>query len=288
MLIIIFLILITNPSLCVSGANLGLNLWFNSIVPTLLPFMIISNILIKVYSKKIKYPHIYAIFLGIFCGLPIEAIICGNLYENHYLTKAEAELLCGCFNLLSPAFIFCYAFKYSSNIIPLILAAYLPPVLIYISTMLRIKKYNNTIIKNIETACKIAQTGSKSSLFELLDDAIAKSALTIIKLGGYIIICCVFSTCTARLILNHPLINSVLTSLIEISSGINTIHNSITDIKLQNYITGITTTFTGLCCIMQTATILKNFKLSIKKYIHYKILTVLLSALSFYLAVYVF
>ena len=44
--VIFFLILlITLPSICAQGARFGLTLWFNTIIPTLFPFILMTNLL---------------------------------------------------------------------------------------------------------------------------------------------------------------------------------------------------------------------------------------------------
>ena len=43
----LFVILLFFPGLVFEGAKMGLNLWFFTLVPTLLPFMVFSNILIQ-------------------------------------------------------------------------------------------------------------------------------------------------------------------------------------------------------------------------------------------------
>ena len=81
----LFVILLFFPSLVFEGAKMGLNLWFFTLVPTLLPFMVFSNILIQ--SRLIehllflpglftrKYLHLspaglYAFLCGFFFGYP--------------------------------------------------------------------------------------------------------------------------------------------------------------------------------------------------------------------------
>ena len=49
----LFVILLFFPGLVFEGAKMGLNLWFFTLVPTLLPFMVFSNILIQ--SRLIEH-----------------------------------------------------------------------------------------------------------------------------------------------------------------------------------------------------------------------------------------
>ena len=63
----LFVILLFFPGLVFEGAKMGLNLWFFTLVPTLLPFMVFSNILIQ--SRLIEH----LLFLP---GLPKCRIMC--------------------------------------------------------------------------------------------------------------------------------------------------------------------------------------------------------------------
>ena len=52
----LFVILLFFPGLVFEGAKMGLNLWFFTLVPTLLPFMVFSNILIPVSYTHLTLP----------------------------------------------------------------------------------------------------------------------------------------------------------------------------------------------------------------------------------------
>ena len=93
----LFVILLFFPGLVFEGAKMGLNLWFFTLVPTLLPFMVFSNILIQ--SRLIehllflpglftrKYLHLspaglYAFLCGFFFGYPSGAKILADLLKT--------------------------------------------------------------------------------------------------------------------------------------------------------------------------------------------------------------
>ena len=81
----LFVILLFFPGLVFEGAKMGLNLWFFTLVPTLLPFMVFSNILIQ--SRLIEH----LLFLP-------------GLFTRKYLHLSPAGLyafLCGFFFRLS-------------------------------------------------------------------------------------------------------------------------------------------------------------------------------------------
>ena len=116
----LFVILLFFPGLVFEGAKMGLNLWFFTLVPTLLPFMVFSNILIQ--SRLIehllflpglftrKYLHLspaglYAFLCGFFFGYPSGAKILADLLKTDQIDPKEASMLFGFCNNVSPAFL---------------------------------------------------------------------------------------------------------------------------------------------------------------------------------------
>ena len=106
----LFVILLFFPGLVFEGAKMGLNLWFFTLVPTLLPFMVFSNILIQ--SRLIehllflpglftrKYLHLspaglYAFLCGFFFGYPSGAKILADLLKTDQIDPKEASMLFG-------------------------------------------------------------------------------------------------------------------------------------------------------------------------------------------------
>ena len=105
---ILFFFLLLFPSQAFSYAKAGLMLWFYTLLPSLLPFMILSNICIKtgLLDKLFEAPKkfwkkafalspsgAYALCMGIFCGYPMGAKITADLYAEHRISKQEASYL---------------------------------------------------------------------------------------------------------------------------------------------------------------------------------------------------
>lgn len=98
----------------------GLALWFNSVVPSLLPFFIatellgytnivskIGKLLNKIMKPIFNVPGIgaYAFIMGIISGYPIGAKIVTNFREQGICTKAQCERLLAFTNNSGPLFI---------------------------------------------------------------------------------------------------------------------------------------------------------------------------------------
>lgn len=125
LMILLFLLLtgciLTNSALSLSYASMGLELWFQKMVPSLLPFMILSGIMIRLnLTEKLAmsiYPVAgriyrvrknvcYCMLLGFLCGFPMGARVTGELLERGQLTHREAEFLLAFCNNIGPVY-FC-------------------------------------------------------------------------------------------------------------------------------------------------------------------------------------
>lgn len=115
---ILFLVVFSKTN--ISSSKSGLLLWANTIVPSLLPFFIATELLshtsiisiLGKYLKSIMKPVFnvpgegsFAFIMGIISGYPVGAKIVSNLYENKVCTKAEAERLLAFTNNSGPLFI---------------------------------------------------------------------------------------------------------------------------------------------------------------------------------------
>lgn len=121
--VLCFFLLLTFPKLSIEGARNGLLLWFQTIVPTLFPFLICSGLVTSMggisYLVKPIYPvfhtffgmsesGIYTFLLGIFCGFPMGAKTCRDLLEGGALSPKEAKCLMAVCNQPSSMFLLGY------------------------------------------------------------------------------------------------------------------------------------------------------------------------------------
>ena len=161
MLIYIFF----NQKACFDGTVYGLKLWYSSVIPALLPSMLICSYIInnfKYYSKTKIY--ILLAFVGVFCGCPIGAKTVSSLLSNNLINKKEANiLLCSC-NNISLSFISGYIyFVLLNNHISfyiIILTIYLPNILI---TILRLYLYNKSSSHNTSSSNNLISFDFKHS-----------------------------------------------------------------------------------------------------------------------------
>lgn len=282
MLFLLLFLLLSNPKTCLTASVQGMTLWFNTLFPTLLPFIIISNIILNVYSKRMKNPCLYVIFIGLSCGCPMAAISSANLYQNNRLTKHQAEYLCGICNCLSPAFITSYCFfnilQFEQLPIKFIAATYVPIFLLLLVHGVFDESRNNTP--------ETFSMGESLNFMDILDKSIINGFVAITRLGGYIILCSILAGFMGLLV-HSPKWNCILTGVIEITNGMNCVGASVLPQNTKLVLTGMLLGFGGICCMLQTISILHPAGLSIKKYIYHRIETCILTTLSYLFVIYV-
>lgn len=279
------------PTEALAGSKTGLLLWFHTIIPTLLPFMIISDLIIKldmvsyityfitpVFRKifPVSPAGSYVIIAGFLCGYPMGAKVTADLVENRKITIAEGQYLLSFCNNVSPVFLMNYV-VYDSMKNPGLLIPVL--VIIYGSSMFWGLLYGK-IKKNVISFSNI--TGGLSYIekketpefqldFKILDASIINSFQTIVKLGGYIILFAIISRMILYVFTDNILIKSILVGATEITNGIYVISKNPIPEKIKFILILCFTSFGGLSSVAQTESLIKTSGLSIKKYFFAKI-----------------
>jgi len=120
LLVLIFnALIIFNPSEVMLAARGGAVLWFNSVVPSLLPFMIGTNMLLRlgvvnfigILLEPIMRPLFgvsgkgaFALAMGATSGYPIGAQVCASLREDAQISQVETQRLLSFVNNSGPLF----------------------------------------------------------------------------------------------------------------------------------------------------------------------------------------
>lgn len=116
---VIMLVLILDAKTALSGAQTGLNLCIRTVIPSLLPFIILSVIInsnfagyrmsfLRPISKACGIPSgaESLLLLGILGGYPVGAQAVCEAYRNNLICKQDARRMLGFCNNAGPAFIF--------------------------------------------------------------------------------------------------------------------------------------------------------------------------------------
>lgn len=295
--LLLFLLILLHPGMSVHFAATGLNLWFECMVPALLPFMILSGIMIRQnltdrFSKilsPVLYPVyrlgsncIYCMILGFLCGFPMGAKTVAELYERKRLSKKEASLLLAFCNNIGPVYFLNFllptiGLKKPMQILICLLGMYGIPLCYGIFL-----RYSGFLLPKGSFVHHEKETFAPTEpFFGSLDDAMQSGIAGITTLGGYMIFFNLLN------LIPHVLfsaVNSVHTEKIrlffhcitEITNGVNYCGTQMPFLVL------ILLPIGGLSCIAQTASMIKNTDLSLRNYLVHKLVQTLFTFLYYY------
>ena len=281
LLLIIFL-LVCNPKTALSGALSGLNLWFDVIVPTLLPFMIISHLMQNVYGSSIKNPIVYALCIGVFCGFPMGAFVTCSMYQKKRLTKKTAYLLLTCCNISSPAFVISYIamtnLKLTSFPYQILAGVYIPVLILAVMALFSQRKGKEAVTQ---------EPSDLALSFEVFDYAVTESIENVLKLGVYMIIFSITASFITLLPIDYILPKCLLVGICEITTGIHYAATADIPAAILIPLVLVMNAFGGLSCAMQSMSFIRNAGLSIKKYMCQKVLLAFLTGITWFLLAHV-
>lgn len=285
--------LVLCPLDAVDASKTGLLLWFNTILPTLLPFIILSNLIIRLDAMNyitfwaapvlkrlfgISDEGCYAVVTGFLCGYPMGAKAAADLTVHNKISRAEGNyLLCFC-NNISPMFIISYIVSDSLQnpklLVPTLVILYASPILC--ALLIRIFRRQ----KKAEVTA--ASASGNASLpyeinFQMIDESIMNGFETITKLGGYIILFAIIAKMAELLPIQPLMLKSAFLSTIEVTNGIRLLSVSGLSAAVIFALTLAAASFGGFSSIAQTESMIKESGLSIKSYILAKLLNTIIT-----------
>jgi sporulation integral membrane protein YlbJ len=287
----IFLFIFLYPSESVGAAKSGLLLWFNVIIPNLLPFIILSNLIISLNAASyitflfapilkfllgISKEGSYAVITGFLCGYPMGAKITADLVTNKQISRNEGIYLLSFCNNVSPIFIINYIVTEtlkSPSLLKLVFTIlYLSPILcaFILRFLYRAKSFKLTNTDNLSPSDITID-------FQLIDNAIMNGFESIAKLGGYIILFALISQMLLHLPLPSSNIKYWLISLTEITNGFSLVAKSTLSLNTKFLIVLCSVSFGGISCVAQTQSMIKTSNLPIGIYISSKLLNMIIT-----------
>lgn len=308
LLVFTFCIAIFSKQNLIASKN-ALTLWATTVVPSLLPFFIatellsntnifsyIGRLLDKIMQPLFRVPGIgsFALILGVISGYPIGAKIVSDLRSKNELSKIEAERLLAFTNNSGPLFIISavgISMFGNVNIGILLLLIHLLSC-ISVAFIFRYYKSSETT-KNLKSSYK--KTIPKSNLTlnnlgEILRNSIMNSINNVLVIGGFIL----FSSILLSILESINLLNifndifnfifdflkipNTLTKgmtygIIEITNGLNVLTSTyLNDYTFKIILTSFLLGFGGLTILMQVLSFTSKTDISIKPYFYGKLI----------------
>ena len=299
-----------------SAAKSGLTLWANSVLPSLLPFFIATELLNytgvvsfcgKLLNKfmrpifNVPGEGAFALLMGIISGYPVGAKIIANLKENNLCTKLEAERLIAFTNNSGPLFIVGtvgVGMFYSPSLGLILLFTHVLSCL----TVGFLFRWWGKSHENADRSSEYFSNNNTLSFYnlgEILSKSIISSINLILIIGGFIVL---FSIIISMLntvhffdifanilaIFNVPanLVTGLLTGFLEVTSGISSICSSTSSSIYLNIIAcSFVLGLGGFSVFLQVLSIISRAKISIKPYLFGKLLQAFFAAFYTYLII---
>lgn len=304
----------------------GLSLWANSVVPSLFPFFVATELLMNTnfvyilgrFLNKIMKPLFnirgegsFCFLMGLISGYPIGAKIACNFRQNNICSKEECERLLSFTNNSGPLFIVgsIGISMFGNSTIGLLLLLTHVFACITVGVIFRFWKSKTTTLKSSHhTTSKFTTNKNVSfhNLGEVLGKSITSSISTILMIGGFVVIfssiisilkasgilnsiVLIFTPIFKTLNIDTSFISGIFTGLLEITNGINYISNiHIKQISINIIITAFLLGFGGISVLLQVWSITSKSDLSIRPYFYGKILQGIFAAFYTFIIINVF
>lgn len=307
-LLIILLYLIFNTKNAVNAIKDGAILFFNGVLPSLFPFLVISNMFFKLdyakYMAKIFSPFMtkffktsgigaYPLISSIICGYPIGSKSVCDMYLNNKLTKKQASKLISICSTPGPIFVI-------GTVCNIFLNLPKSAIIILISIYLSLFIYARIFFKNdSKTNIYPSNANYKKhyNIGKIFSESITNSLNTLLNVMGYIMFfSLVINLVNNMIFLNqalpfkiHIFLSAFLSGLIEMTNGIKAL-SSINIIPLPLIIASITflLSFGGFCANMQCISFIVNTDLNIFKYLISKLVIGSISFIISYILSFIF
>lgn len=321
MFILFAICLVLFSSSNLSAAQNGLTLWATSVIPSLFPFFVatellsytnIINILGRFFDKlmkplfNVRGEGSFAFIMGIISGYPVGAKIACNLRESNVCSKEECERLLAFTNNSGPLFIIgTVGIKmYGNSLIGFLLLITHILACISVGICFRFWKASSPICLGSNNFQKSLSNNraNLSNLGEIISKSITNSISTVLNIGGFIVI---FSVIISMLKQSHfilllsPLLElfnipvgfaeSFILGIVEITNGIFSIsaiplRKISVNIILSSFLLGCG----GISVLLQVWSIVSKTDLSIRSYVLGKILHGIFATIYTFLLILIF
>ncbi len=272
-------------------------LFLDSVLPSLFPFILFTNILIQTnfkeyifYVFKQKGYLIYVGIIGFLCGYPSGAKAAMSLYEQNLISTDEVKYLMTFANNCNPIFILstvgiCFLDNLYFGIV-LLISHYLSSIILCIFNL----THNNIIHENNIKSNEFRNNSDKKlhkSFFEMIDVAIKNTFIVLGTILGYItlfnLVFSILQVILTKLNISNNII-CILSGLFESTKGIKDIFlNTNISLNITLSIISFILSFSGLSIIFQIYSSIYKAKVKLSHIIKYKLIQGMLSGIITYI-----
>lgn len=267
------------PSSAIEASRKGLLLWFNQLLPTLLPFCVLSYVVLGsnlfsasgrngTHGGRIGIKEWYILFCGFLFGFPIGSKLSTDLYREKKISRRNAMILCCFANNLSPVFttaamteILGIAIDYKFYLL-----LYGIPFLVCIMLLVLYgEKQSQT-----EEMKKNTASGFHVNM-QIVDAGIINGFETLIKICGYILLFSILSEILRSIPFGSLRLKQILIGCTEVTNGMAELSGAVCLASTKYLLAILFLSWNGISGLFQTASILSGTDLSIKQYLTAKL-----------------
>jgi len=312
--------LIVSPEKYMSSIYNGIILWAKAVLPAIFPFFFLTKMLTELGSIKIlamcferitqklfKVNGIssYAFIMSIFSGYPVGAKITSELYENKFITLTDAKKMCSFCSTSGPLFII-------GTVGVGMLASKQTGIIIFachiIGAMLNgilWRNYKGNSSQNLCVTKQIACLQSSSKSDDIFSKTVYDSVISILIVGGYISLFCMFvdvaintgilrwlsnlvSFLFVPLGINEAYTLATMTGVIEITRGCLELSKVVSNREILIVLCTFLISFGGISTHLQSMAFLSKHKIKYGFFLLVKLTQALLSILVAWLLILIF
>lgn len=297
-MLLLFLTFLIYKNEVITGAADGLLLWYRFVLPSLLPFMILVNVMmhtdtVSLLAKVLGplmhgFPGVspkgaFAVLSGFLCGYPMGAKVSADLVTKQQISYAEGSYLLSFCNNTSPMFILSILltkFVPQKELhLPFFLILFLSPLLCGQLFRIYYTHKNGGTFARMPSSVRTASLHETTGFPAMLDACLMDSFHAIVKVGLYMMLFSILFQLSGRFIPGRSLAKSIFLSSLEITTGLSTLASLKIPLSFRYILLMAETSFGGFCAIFQTSSMIQDAKLKILPYITEKLITATVTSL---------
>ncbi|MGG0645256.1 hypothetical protein ABE021_15130 [Sporosarcina gallistercoris] len=272
---------ILQPGIAHDGAETGVKLFVQALLPYLLPYIILTQWLLKLPVSKNSSPawmrYVKAYTLGSFGGFPVGAVTVSEMKRNGQLSTYESSLLLAACHAPGPMFIVGYVgLELFGNTMAgwkLLIAIHVANILFFLFVLLLMasRRSNYSHISNSPisppSSAPLLDAFKESSSIIIL---VATTVVFFSSLGNVLT-----SVIQAAATVELGIIKTAVLSLFEMTSGVQSATQHFYGSPLFPYLIAAILSINGLSIHMQVFVIARTAGLSLKPYVIGRIWSIL-------------
>lgn len=280
----------------------SMNIFINNVFPSLFPMFVISNLLIAIgvpeflgnlFSKimtklfNVKGISSFVFFLSMISGYPSNAKYIKELLDKKLINEIDANKILTFTSFANPLFVINTVgimFFNNKKIGFMMLISHIISNII-IGLLFRniytdIEKKESFSLKKEIT--KLSYKINNTKIFKKFLESISNSLSTLINIFGIITCFLIFNELINNYIKLNPISNSILTGLLEFTSGLKSISILNVNLNLKIYLSMFFISFGGFSVHAQIMNILDNYKINYLLFLFSRIIHGLISIILLY------